>query len=39
MTPELTLDPEDWENLKTLGHEIIDDMLCVGGLDTILMNK
>ncbi|MHA1986026.1 MAG: pyridoxal phosphate-dependent decarboxylase family protein [Promethearchaeota archaeon] len=27
MTPELTLDPEDWENLKTLGHEMLDDML------------
>ena len=27
MTPELTLDPEDWENLKTLGHEMLDDMV------------
>jgi len=27
MTPELTLDPEDWEKLKTLGHEMLDDML------------
>ncbi|MHA2282978.1 MAG: pyridoxal phosphate-dependent decarboxylase family protein [Promethearchaeota archaeon] len=27
MTPELTLDPEDWENLKTLGHEMLDEML------------
>ena len=27
MTPELTLDPEDWENLKALGHEMLDDML------------
>ncbi len=27
MTSELTLDPEDWENLKTLGHKMLDDML------------
>ena len=27
MTPELTLDPEDWNKLKTLGHEMLDDML------------
>ena len=27
MTPELTLDPEDWDKLKTLGHEMLDDML------------
>ncbi|MFX1456783.1 MAG: pyridoxal phosphate-dependent decarboxylase family protein [Promethearchaeota archaeon] len=27
MTPEFTLDPEDWENLKNLGHEMLDDML------------
>jgi glutamate/tyrosine decarboxylase-like PLP-dependent enzyme len=27
MTTELTLDPEDWENLKTLGHRMLDDML------------
>ena len=27
MTPELTLDPEDWENLKTLGHKMLDDMV------------
>ena len=27
MTPELTLDPEDWDNLRLLGHEMLDDML------------
>ena len=27
MTPELTLDPEDWDKLKTLGHEMLEDML------------
>ncbi len=27
MTPELTLDPEDWEDIKTLGHKMLDEML------------
>jgi aromatic-L-amino-acid decarboxylase len=25
--PELTLDPADWEELRTLGHRMLDDML------------
>ena len=27
MTPELTLDPENWESLKALGHKMLDDMI------------
>ncbi|MHA2182795.1 MAG: pyridoxal phosphate-dependent decarboxylase family protein, partial [Promethearchaeota archaeon] len=27
MTPELTLDPENWEDLKSLGHKMLDEML------------
>ena len=27
MEPEETLDPADWESLKILGHEMLDDML------------
>ena len=25
--PEETLDPEDWESLRALGHSMVDDML------------
>jgi Glutamate decarboxylase and related PLP-dependent proteins len=25
--PELTLDPDDWQQMKTLGHKMVDDML------------
>jgi len=24
---EFTLDPQNWENMRTLGHQMIDDML------------
>ena len=25
--PEESLDPEDWESMRTLGHRMLDDML------------
>jgi glutamate/tyrosine decarboxylase-like PLP-dependent enzyme len=27
MTPELTLDPENWEDFKALGHKMFDEMI------------
>ncbi|NIO70027.1 MAG: hypothetical protein GTN71_13620, partial [Anaerolineae bacterium] len=27
MPPEETLDPEDWESMRALGHRMLDDML------------
>ena len=27
MPPEETLDPEDWEAMRALGHRMLDDML------------
>ena len=27
MQPEISLDPEDWEEFRALGHEVLDDMI------------
>ena len=26
-TPEITLDPENWDEMKKLGHQIVDDLI------------